>query len=547
MKKKIQILMALSVIAFIFMPSSTTIATISSPFIGHWQGVDDADGSDIRLTIAGPPQGPFSITWTESYFSGCQGEAGIAKGTGNLNADGSELTAEITLRCFTTGREITFSITWIYDHGTDTISSDFITWHRPKSSSQACQTLPAGLTAWWPGDGDPSELISGRDGEFVDNATTASGLVDLAFKLDGDSDFIEVPDSAGLNFGPLDFTVELWVNFTDTNGEQVLIEKWVQGDDDTFVDDGWTLTKLETNVLRLAVEAEDGSHPALDSQEALDIHPGIWYHFAATRQGSLFKLYMNGNIVAEETLLYVSDLNTPASLKFGHRGSPDTRGFYLNGRLDEVKLYIGTALSGEQIQAIYNAGSAGTCKDAIPPKLDLRVCFGEFTWVESFYEPGHVVKIKVTGSDAVTVKAMAEMVTEPREAWNGETGFHIQEEDWVFTLPDIQPNDWVIAEMDNGATAQVKIGNINGVISTGDDNIKGTIYAPWFYDEMVLVECHLWILPEPDMKYDEIKPDDSDQYLCSWVGEYDLQSGWIIGPSYYGPDGHWVANGISVP
>jgi len=49
------------------------------------------------------------------------------------------------------------------------------------------------------------------------------------------------------------------------------------------------------------------------------------------------------------------------------------------------------------------------------------------------------------------------------------------------------------------------------------------------------------------MKYQYIVPNGIDTYFCSWAGEFDLQTGWNIGPSYYGPDGHWVANGIFAP
>jgi hypothetical protein len=58
-----------------------------------------------------------------------------------------------------------------------------------------------------------------------------------------------------------------------------------------------------------------------------------------------------------------------SSLKFGHRGSPedtpgseDEEGFYLNGRIDEVQLFVGTALTREQIKAIYLAGSGEVCR-----------------------------------------------------------------------------------------------------------------------------------------------------------------------------------------
>jgi hypothetical protein len=93
----------------------------------------------------------------------------------------------------------------------------------------------------WPdwlvaGDGDANDLIAGRDGDFHGNTATGSGLVNLAFRLDGEGDFVEVPHDPALNVGISDFTVDLWVNFNDTSGEQVLIEKWIPGDG--YVD-GW--------------------------------------------------------------------------------------------------------------------------------------------------------------------------------------------------------------------------------------------------------------------------------------------------------------------
>ena len=35
---------------------------------------------------------------------------------------------------------------------------------------------------------------------------------------------------------------------------------------------------------------------------------------------------------------------------------------YFNGRIDEVELFVGTALSEEQIMDLYAAGAAGKCK-----------------------------------------------------------------------------------------------------------------------------------------------------------------------------------------
>jgi hypothetical protein len=181
-----------------------------------------------------------------------------------------------------------------------------------------------------------------------------------------------------------------------------------------------------------------------------------------------------------------------------------------------------------------------------PPTLNLRVNYGH-DWVESFYEGGHMASAMVTDSDG-NVKATAELVTEPKDFWGGETGFQTRPEDWVPAPPDIQSNDWVYAWVDNGASAQVQIGEISGMIDLTADSIEGTINATWFSDE-VEVECHSWgaPLPEEILKYDMVLPDGEDTYSCSWAGEWDIQPGQDVGVGYFGPDGHWVANAFFIP
>jgi hypothetical protein len=227
-----------------------------------------------------------------------------------------------------------------------------------------CYPPPKGMSGWWTGDGNTADIVAGRNALLRGNATTGPGLVDEAFVLDGAGDFIEVPHDPALNFGTVDFTVDLWAYFNNTDGEQVLIEKWVQGNPML----GWTLTKLDGNILRLAMASGDGSETDVDSG-VLSIPTGTWTHFAVTRKGGNVTVFMNAVPVAVGASPL--DLDSNSSLKFGHRGSPidtpgseDDRGFFLNGRIDEVELFVGRALPHGLIQAIVNAGSAGKCKRA---------------------------------------------------------------------------------------------------------------------------------------------------------------------------------------
>jgi Concanavalin A-like lectin/glucanases superfamily len=232
------------------------------------------------------------------------------------------------------------------------------------AGAHTCVQPPSGMTGWWPGDGNTDDIVGRRKAVLKNDATFATSLVDKGFHLDGIDDFVEVPHDPTLNVGTGDFTVDLWVNFNTTDGEQVLVEKYVENFSET--PPGWFLTKLEGNSLRFGTGPASPDH-GVDSPPLL-LLPNMWIHFAARRSGGVASIFVNGEEVA--TGPFVDNADSDSSLKFGHRGNPDDtpgstddRGFFLNGRIDEVEVFVGRALSDTEIQAIVDASSAGKCKE----------------------------------------------------------------------------------------------------------------------------------------------------------------------------------------
>jgi Concanavalin A-like lectin/glucanases superfamily len=228
---------------------------------------------------------------------------------------------------------------------------------RPASS---CLSAP---THAWSGDGTGADTVDGRPATLHGNAAFGPGLVGEAFELDGIGDFVSIPDDHSLDFGSGHFTVSLWVNFDTTDGEQILIEKWVQASFEPEGVIGWTLTKLGDDHIGFATV--DGF--SVDSPP-LNLPPGTWIHLVARRDRDRFELLMNGEVVASRTVPsgMSLDLDSPSSLKFGHRGSPDDtpgsishQGFFLNGRIDEVKLFVGRALSNREINVMLEKEASG--------------------------------------------------------------------------------------------------------------------------------------------------------------------------------------------
>ena len=237
-----------------------------------------------------------------------------------------------------------------------------------------CVPSPPGLTDWWPGDGSASDVAGGRNAVLHGDATFGPGLVGQAFLLDGNGDFVSVPDDPALNVGTGDFTVTWWVMFDATEGESVLLEKWIQGSQGSEDGTGWTLTMsekpLEGTVVDSTFRLETTGGFSVETP-ALRVDPRTWIHLAVRRRGNTFELLVNGEVVGSKDAPEGGeiDLDSPASLNFGHRGGPedtpgssDDRGLFLDGRIDEVRLFVGRALSIDDIRAMIQAeANRGRC------------------------------------------------------------------------------------------------------------------------------------------------------------------------------------------
>lgn len=85
-----------------------------------------------------------------------------------------------------------------------------LTFSRAPLSAQ-CVVPPAGLLAWWTGNGNANDSAGTNNGTLMNGATFAPGLVGQAFHLDGAGAFVEIPDAPSLNPSN-QITVTVWWN-----------------------------------------------------------------------------------------------------------------------------------------------------------------------------------------------------------------------------------------------------------------------------------------------------------------------------------------------
>ena len=219
-----------------------------------------------------------------------------------------------------------------------------------------CVAPPAGLVAWWPGEGNANDIVGTNNGAVLGGISFPAGEVGLGFNFNGVDAGVLVPASSTLDVGAAaGLTIELWINPADASARPVV---------------DWTL--LPTYGLHLwanypnagalyanLVDTSGVSH-IVSSGGGL-LASGTFQHLALTydKASGVAQLFLNGVIVQASTLGTFTP-RTGSDLHIGYR--PTAQSF--DGTMDEVTLYR-RALTTAEITTIYNAGSAGKCSGPV--------------------------------------------------------------------------------------------------------------------------------------------------------------------------------------
>ncbi len=163
-------------------------------------------------------------------------------------------------------------------------------------------------------------------------------------------------DDAIFDFGTSDFTLQAWVNYSNTANEQVVMEKWSGASGP-----GWTLTKLSNNAYRFHLTTS----VYIDSA-VLSISTNTWHQIVVRRSGGVLQMYFDGNVIASRSdIAGIGVVDTNMPLLIGRRNSDDGRGFGMNGSIDEVGIWS-RAVTDTELTQLYNNGSGS---NPIVPEL----------------------------------------------------------------------------------------------------------------------------------------------------------------------------------
>jgi len=246
----------------------------------------------------------------------------------------------------------------------------------------ACLPQPRGVADWWPGDGNASDMQGPHNGVVQGGLTFAPGFVGPAFTFDGAGAAVKFGQAG--DFGTSDFTVDFWLSTTSDN-EDAVIEKRASCSHGQFY--GIRTDRWRTG--HLVVETDDGLGNYVNISTNRAINNGAFYLIALVRQGTTTSVYIDGVLDSAMSTLAVANVSNSASLSAGESICDHLDGTVpLTGQLDEIQAFA-RALSAAEIKAIYEAGSAGQCKNVLlsPTALSFAPAYPRLVGVGGPFRP----------------------------------------------------------------------------------------------------------------------------------------------------------------
>ena len=225
----------------------------------------------------------------------------------------------------------------------------------PPCPGSVCSSAPAGLIAWWPGDGDFHDIVGASNGQVEGDVTFAPGKVDQAFNFNGSS-FITMGNPPALRLTGTQVSMSGWV-YPRANTWAIYFGKTRYGFDDYILTFGRGIDGfIRSNGTGLAVLG----YADFPANQKLFVPPlNQWTQVALTYDGAQIKVYANGELIGQADK--TGALNGDDS-PFNIGGRADDEGPpKFNGLIDEVEVFDRT-LSPQEIKAIFETGGAGHCK-----------------------------------------------------------------------------------------------------------------------------------------------------------------------------------------
>ena len=168
-----------------------------------------------------------------------------------------------------------------------------------------------------------------------------------ASRLNGSTQYINIPDDNSLDFGSGDFTVQCWVKknaLTSGSNNVEVINKWTDG---TATSEWWLGSTTGVDNIPSFYWQVGGTYSFINATTTLALNK--WNHLSVTRVGPVISLYVNGILEATGNI-GVNTINNVAGRNLLIAARNSGSGNYSAIDIDEVQIYKGTGLSQTTIR-----------------------------------------------------------------------------------------------------------------------------------------------------------------------------------------------------
>ncbi len=199
-------------------------------------------------------------------------------------------------------------------------------------------------------DGVLDSSIYGNNGVIYGDPVLTSdrdGFTNSAYDFDGNGDFIEIPHSNSLDVDRI--TVAAWIYRHDTGDDRVVCKSTGTAINDHIFSLGVADAGAGQSKVRVRLAA-NGTYDSVDGTRTFPRED--WAHIAFTYDGAYIRIYVDGQ--EGGSFSKTGDI-TKSSIPVVIGNVNLTEGRYLNGKLDEVKIYS-RALTADEIMSLFSGG-----------------------------------------------------------------------------------------------------------------------------------------------------------------------------------------------
>jgi hypothetical protein len=257
----------------------------------------------------------------------------------------------------------------------------------------AIADLDDGLVAFYPFNGNANdESGNGHHGFIVGSTieltTDRYGESESAYWFDtfGDGNWMQIPHSPDFDMNPsMSYTAWINLEYHRDDENRTIISKYSAGAEHKCLGINKDVSPRHANLFLYPVFHPDFSPQYQGPKTAEEVPLNEWVHIATTYDGSVGKIYVDGELSGE----------------CNRSGNPgDANAFYRvgrswNGKIDDLRIY-NRALSGEEIEELYHDGQLFLVRPVNGEELPSVPVFAWDSEVHTIY--GLYVYLPIMGS-----------------------------------------------------------------------------------------------------------------------------------------------------